>query len=472
MKEGKKIIIFFTIWVLLLLSTWGLNRLIRVKQLNLYSDFQTIQQREYILAGILQNTTDYYVDNGTVKGFHYELVELFANRFNLKTQYIVYNTYWDGFFALATGKVDVLAMDLNSNFRNNMVFLFTSPHSYSSHVLVQHKDNMLIDKNFNIFPNKHTKDKLENTTVHLSVDGLSDFYEDALYLFHQFDVHHTRLSLKEMPNIEDMLDLLNEKQIDMTIANEKVMKSNAGFYRKLDYSVQLTDELSLHWAVNKDNISLQTPLNHWLDSLKKERYYAILLNKYYSSTSKNRQSHSMLTNKTISLYDDLIKECAKIYHIDWRLMAAIIYQESKFNPHVTGKGGSFGLTQLMPETAAHLGMKPPYSVEKQILYGCKYLYNLKKKYDRKGVNPFDLYKFVLAAYNAGSCHIDDAQLLAKEKGYNPNQWKDVEKMLLKLADKKYTQNTQLKCGNYNGKSAKNYVANVWNTYQHYQNMSD
>jgi membrane-bound lytic murein transglycosylase MltF len=343
MKEWKKIIIFFAIWILLLLGAWGLHQFIRVKQPNVCSDFQTIQQRGIIRAGILQNTPDYYVDNGTVKGFHYELVKLFANRYSLKAQYIVYETYWDGYYALVTGKVDVLAMDLNSNFQNKII---------------------------------------------------------------------------------------------------------------------------------QDNLSLQTQFNHWLDSLKQERHYNILRAKYYSPASKNRRTRKLHTHKTISVYDDRIKKCAKIYHIDWRLISALIYQESNFNPNVTGKGGSFGLMQLMPNTATHLGMKPPYSVEQQIVYGCKYLYILKKRYAEKGVDPADLYKFVLAAYNAGACHIDDAILLAKEKNYKPNQWKDVEKMLLKLSDKEYTQNVRLKCGNYNGKYAKNYVSNIWNTYQHYQNMSE
>ena len=83
-----------------------------------------------------------------------------------------------------------------------------------------------------------------------------------------------------------------------------------------------------------------------------------------------------------------------------------------------------------------------------------------------------MYKFVSAAYNAGPCHIDDAILLAKKKGYNPRRWTDVEKMLLKLSDRKYTRNANIKCGNYKGKHTKNYVNKVWITYRHYQNMSD
>ncbi|MDR1182077.1 MAG: transglycosylase SLT domain-containing protein, partial [Bacteroidales bacterium] len=447
MNDKKRIIILLGIWLLLLVTAFLASRFHRTERLEVCSDFQTIQKRGYIRAGILQNTTDYYVENGTIKGFHYELVELFAKRFDLHTQYIVFDSYWDSFYALMTGKVDLLAMDLNDNLRLETFFLLTQPHSYSSHVLVQHKNRMLVDKDFNILPGN---DEEPDKPFLLAVDALSGFYQDALYLSRRLNTSHMQLSFMEMPDMDDMLYLVNTKEIDMTIASHKVARSSTVFYRHLDYSVTLTDKQPLHWAVNKANVSLQLPLNEWLDSLSKTRYYAILFEKYYSPTSKNKQYQAMLANNAISLYDDLIKKYAKIHHIDWRLVAAVIYQESRFNSRATGKGGSYGLMQIMPGTAVRLGMKNPHAVESQIYYGCKYLGNLKKIYSTEGVHSIDLYKFVLAAYNAGSCHIDDARLLAKKKRYNPNKWQDVEQMLLKLSDKKYTRNVKLNCGNYNG----------------------
>jgi membrane-bound lytic murein transglycosylase F len=254
------------------------------------------------------------------------------------------------------------------------------------------------------------------------------------------------------------------------------MESNAILYKDMDYSVILTDTIALHWAVNKQNTSLQEIFNHWLDSIKTTQHYAILLEKYYSPSSKNRrtigQYQQKYSNNPISFYDDLIKKYAARYNLDWRLVSAVIYRESRFNSQAIGKGGSFGLMQIMPKTAKHLGMSNPNSPENQILYGCKYLKRLKMKYLEKGADTTDIYKFVLAAYNAGSCHIDDAILLAKSKGYNPNSWQDVEKMLIRLSDKKYTKNIPLRCGNYNGKHTKNYVNKVWTSYLHYQNMVD
>ncbi len=469
----KKVIIPAAVLIVVLVIVFIWSRSNHLQYRNAYTDWDAIQKRGSIRVGIKQNTTDYYVENGVVKGFHYDLMELFAKHFNLKAHYTVYNAYWDSFWALMTGKVDVLAMDLNDNPQLGVFFLLTTPHSYSSHVLVQHKNNMLIDENFHVLYNSNTS---SGKPLLLVVPGFSDFYKDALFLSRELDTLNIRLILKETFNINYILDLVNEKEIDMAIADQKVMESSSVLYGDVDYSVVLTDTLPLHWAVNKQNVSLQRVLNGWLDSLKNTRHYFILLEKYYSPASKNRTKagiyHQKINNNSISFYDDLIKKHAETYNLDWRLVAAVIYQESRFNSSATGKGGSYGLMQIMPRTAARMGMDNPYSAENQILYGCKYLKNLKERYAEKGIDSTDLSKFVLAAYNAGACHIDDARLLAEKKGYNPNSWKDVEKMLTKLSDRRFTKNIQLKCGNYNGKYAKNYVSKVWDVYRHYQNMLD
>jgi membrane-bound lytic murein transglycosylase F len=360
MNYKQKLALLLAIWLIVLSIAFILSKSKPAVSLNAFSDWETIQKCGYIRAGILQNTTDYYIENGTVKGFHYDLMELFGKDFNLKVNYAVYADYWDYFWALMTDEIDVLAMDINTYLPFTVFFL--------------HND-------------------------------------------------------------------------------------------------------SLYWAVNKQNSSLHLTLNNWLDSLTNTRLYPILLEKYYSPTSKNRkamrQNQQKIENNAISFdYDDLIKKYAPKYGLDWRFVAAIIYQESGFNHRAIGKGNALGLMQIMPRTAAHIGMKNPYLPENQILYGCKYLKKLKEKYEENGVDSADLYKFVLAAYNAGTCRIDDARLLAEKKGYNPNTWQDMEKMLVKLSDRKFTKNIPLYCGNYNGKFTKKYVSKVWETYLHYQNMAE
>lgn len=360
MDNKKKVLILLAIWIILLSVAFILSKPRSAAHLNAFTNWETIQKKGYIRAGILQNTTDYYIENGTIKGFHYDLMELFAKQYNLDVYYAVYDTYLDYLLALMTDAIDLLAMDISNNL------------PYTALVL----------------------------------------YND-----------------------------------------------------------------SLHWAVNKQNFSLHLALNNWLDSLRNTCIYPVLVEKYYSPTSKNRmalkRNHQKISANVISFfYDDLIKKYAQKYDLDWRLVAAIIYNESGFKHTATGWGGAYGLMQIMPKTARDLKMKNPYSPENQILYGCKQLKKLKERYIGKGVDSTDLYKFVLAAYNAGTCRIDDALLVAEKKGVNYNQWQNVEKILPKLSDKKFTKDIPLACGNYNGKFTQEYVSKVWATYRHYQNLSE
>jgi len=430
------------------------------QQVITHRDFPTIQNSGYIRVGILQNNTDYYMENSEIQGFHYELVESFAKHAKLKTHYIIYDTYWDYFFALLNYEVDFLAMDINSNYQRDMFFSYTHPHSYSTHVLVRRKN-----------------DTTEKQTILLAIPSFSSFYEDALRLCLNMGLSAVDLQVKESLNTDYFLDLLTDKEIDLTIEDKKIMNANSLLYQKLDYSTELTDSLPLHWVVNKGNHTLQTALNHWLDSLKDTRLYPVLLNKYYSPKSQNRQKLAKqsykISNGAISIYDSLIKKQSQRYGLDWRLVAAIIHQESRFRPDIIGKGGSFGLMQLMPQTVSSLNISDPYSIEGQIVSGCKLLNRLIKRYAEKGVSDTtDLYKFALAAYNAGHGRIDNVILLAEATGHNPHCWNSIEKMLPKMSDKTYIKNAGLNITSYNGKYTKDYVSRVWIVYCHYQNMVD
>ena len=280
-----------------------------------YRDFKKIQQSGYIRIGILQNTTDYYLENSEIKGFHYDLAESFAKHIGLETRYIVYETYWDNFFALLNNEVDFLAMDINSNYQRDVFFSYTHPHSYATHVLVQRKNDVFFDKELNRIDSAERK-------LLLAIPAFSSFYNDALSLCYHVGVSTVDLQVKESLNTDYFLDLLNKGEIDITIEDKKIMDANSPFYKNLNYSTILTDTLPLYWAINKGNYSLQKELNHWLDSLKNTKIYPILLKKYYSSNSQNRQKISRqqrkMSNGSISVYDAQIKKQAQHYELDWR----------------------------------------------------------------------------------------------------------------------------------------------------------
>ena len=335
-----------------------------------YSDLETLRKSGHIRVGILQNTIDYYVDNGYIKGFQFEMVELMAKQLGLIPHYTVYGTYWDNFCALLRDEVDVLAMSLNPVGTMEQFFLYTSPYSFS-------------------------------------------------------------------------------EQSDSPA--ESSLQS---------------------WALHKKNITLCEAIDDWMSNFVQTVNYNQLVKQYFCEQSQNMQRIKRQEQKgrfsAISRYDNSIKKYAKERKLDWRFVAAIIFQESKFNPTAVGKGGAYGLMQIMPITAQHYGLELYAPPETQIADGCMLIQQLVEKYKEYYTQENDLLKIVLMAYNTGTRNVDATRNLAEENKLNPNTWNNMEHVLRNASDKSFNQSkTKVK-----GKATLKYVYEVWTHYAHYKNMTE
>ena len=135
-------------------------------------------------------------------------------------------------------------------------------------------------------------------------------------------------------------------------------------------------------------------------------------------------AHSALSNR-ISPFDNLFKRYAKLIDWDWRLLAAIAYQESRFDTILISHAGAVGLMGLMPRTAEAYGLDPELRIEPggSISASVRYIREL-KKYFPDITDENEKIKFILASYNAGQGHIQDAQAIAGKIGKNPLVWDD------------------------------------------------
>ena len=175
----------------------------------------------------------------------------------------------------------------------------------------------------------------------------------------------------------------------------------------------------------------------------------------------------------ISPFDNLFKQYADSIGWDWRMLAAVSYVESHFNPDANSKNGARGLMQLMPRTAAHFGC--PDSMlndpERNLRAGALLLADLEKKLRRKNIER-DLELFTLAGYNSGLGHIYDAIVLADSLGYDPTAWYgNVEVCLKKKADPEYYNLPYVRLGRYNGNGAVRYVQEVLDYFEVFKNAN-
>ncbi len=427
-----------------------------------------IQKDSNLRVGILYNYTDYYVSNGEIYGFHYEMTKKMAEYFNLHITYVVFSSYKDYYVALLNNQVDLLAMDIVRDIEFESIFDYSLPHSFTALSLIQNKKTMPFNSEDSSF-------SLQNFKIPFIIP-IHTHIKHALPFIKRYykNITLTRTDL----TTEEVVHNINDDSTMISLTFNKNMHANSIFYKNIDYSYILSDSLDLHWIVRKKNDSLLKYINEWMEQFTKSKEYALLIKKYYNPYSFTRTLLKQKVQFTpfghISPYDAMIEKYATQNELDWLLVAALIYQESKFYAHTSGGGGAYGLMQFMPMTANYWGITIGDSPEKQIKAGCKYLKFLQKKYYESGVKDTNqLMKFMLAAYNAGNCRIEDARIIAKKQGLEDNIWDDnVELALLMLSKKKNIRGAKLKCGIYSsGKHTINYVNTILNRYHHYKNLN-
>jgi len=156
-------------------------------------------------------------------------------------------------------------------------------------------------------------------------------------------------------------------------------------------------------------------------------------------------------------FEKHFQAAAKQQRVDWRLMAAIGYQESMWQSSVTSKTGVRGLMMLTQNTAQAMGVANRLDARQSIYGGSKYFALIKDGLDDSIQEP-DRTWFALAAYNIGTAHLDDARKLAVDEGLDPNKWLDVKKMLPRLSQKKWYSKTRY--GYARGGEPVHFVANI------------
>ncbi len=179
-------------------------------------------------------------------------------------------------------------------------------------------------------------------------------------------------------------------------------------------------------------------------------------------------SFSFSTENKISKYDNIIKEQSELIDWDWKLISALIYHESKFNPNAVSHKGAFGLMQLMPNTAKRYNVNKNSSVEEQIKAGLKLIAHLDNNLKKHVSDDNERKKFVIAAYNIGIAHIYDAVALTKKYNKNHQSWKEVKFFLVSKSQPEYYNDDVVKYGKINGTPTKNFVNNVFNKYEQYK----
>jgi membrane-bound lytic murein transglycosylase F len=436
-------------------------------------DLDKVLKRGSLIAIIDNSSTSYFLYKGRPMGYEYELLTRLCQFLNVRLELIITSDIDEAIQLLNNGQGDIIAFNMAVTNSRKEIMAFTEHHSVERQVLVQR------------YPENWSSLKPHQIEKQLIRSPL-DLAGKEIYV-RKGSAHGSRLhSLAEeiggeIMIIEDFADVETETlikkvangDIDFTIADENLARVMSSFYSNIDINTPISFPQKIAWAIRKNAPDLLLAVNDWLGKIKKGPDYNFIYNKYFKeykyTVQKLQSSYSSTGGNKISDYDDLIKQAAGELEWDWRLLAAQVYQESRFDVNSESWAGAIGIMQLLPETAELYGAKNPYDPHESIKAGVNYLKWLDRFWKDKVKDKEERIKFVLASYNVGQGHVLDAYRLAKKYNKEPEIWKDnVEYFIFHKSQPEFYKDEVVKQGYCRGEEPVNYVKEILERFELYK----
>jgi len=261
---------------------------------------------------------------------------------------------------------------------------------------------------------------------------------------------------------EDLLIRVAERELDYTIADSVDLKLNRRYHPELRAAFDLAEPEAIAWAFpDKGDSSLLAAANEFLNRLDQRGTLAQVRDRHFGHSERfdyvgTRIFMRHIDNRLPS-YRNLFETAASQQELDWRLLAAIGYQESHWNPQAVSPTGVRGIMMLTQRTAGDLGVSNRIDPTESIFGGARYFRQVHERMPDHIEEP-DRTWMALAAYNVGFYHVMDARIITEDKGGNPDRWLDVREHLPLLSQRQYY--TQTRFGYARGREPVIYVDNI------------
>jgi membrane-bound lytic murein transglycosylase F len=246
---------------------------------------------------------------------------------------------------------------------------------------------------------------------------------------------------------EELLERAATGLSDCTVADASTFDVMKNFMPSLNLAMVLTENRDMAWAMPMNvDIRLRQALADFFKKIRSDGRLTRLREQYFGQTHQMAEAdvQGILTKRTLLLpkLKNAFVQAQEESGLDWRLLAALAYQESQWNPLATSPTGVRGIMMLTSETADRLGVPDRLDIKSSILAGARYLNMLKDELPDRIRDP-DRTWMALAAYNLGMGHLEDARRLAQKLGKNPNSWAVLKDVLPLLAKESYAADLRL-----------------------------
>ncbi len=271
--------------------------------------------------------------------------------------------------------------------------------------------------------------------------------------------NHCEVKIIAAGRNDNYIDSLRQGRVDLVVT------------RKTD-SIGSSDSISILsdlngssvWALNDAGSDRTRQINNWIGHMKASSRFSELESTYSGMYNPHVKAEKGITTSRVSPYDHLLKKYAKSLGWDWRMVAAVVYQESKFSIGSSSPRGAQGLMQVMPQTGLLYGVDNLLDPEQNIYAGTSHLKRLQKMFSKYGLSQDELIRFTLAAYNAGEGRVIDCRNLAQAKGYDNTKWDEIVKVIPLMREDSILEEESVRLGKFQGYETIDYIESVMSHY--------
>ncbi|WP_051680587.1 membrane-bound lytic murein transglycosylase MltF [Vibrio rhizosphaerae] len=427
------------------------------------SELDQIRERGVLRVGTLNNQLSYFIGPEGPSGMDYELAREFAKSLGVKLEMKPVYRVASLFPALEKGEVDIIAAGQIQNTQRIQKFRPGPAYYYVSQQVVYrqgqwHPRNMsqLIQKQQELL-NTPEQDKVLNV-----VDD-SHFEQTLTRLKKKYP--QFQFQIESDSDVHDLLKEVSQGELMFTIADSVEISLAQRIYPDLATAFEITDDQPISWFIRRsDDESLYALMIEFFGNQKQAGTIASLEEKYIGHVGT---FDYVDTRAFIRALDSRLPQWTPLFQkysgeFDWRLIAALSYQESHWNPRAKSPTGVRGMMMLTLTTAKSVGITNRLSPEQSIRGGVRYLRRMVSRVP-DSIPDHEKIWFALASYNMGYGHMMDARHLTKQQGGDPNAWGDVKDRLPLLRKRRYFSQTRY--GYARGDEALAYVENIRRYYQ-------
>jgi membrane-bound lytic murein transglycosylase F len=396
-----------------------------------------VKQDKVITFVTINSPNTYFVDgNNEFAGLEYDLAKLFVQELDDGTQlkFIVENHIDQVLPNLINGKADIAAADITVTETRKKRINFSNPYQ-------DVQQQVIYNKAYTKNPSKNLKELIGKN---ISVPAGTSFAE-RLKKLHALE---PSLFWEERRDVdsEKLIEEVVNGELDYTIADSHLVAILQNYHPNLGVAFSIGEPEKIAWGISKSaDPKLLEKANAFFAKIKNNGTLRNLIDRYHGNAKRlnplDIKNFLIRSNTLLPKYIPLFKQAQVITGLDWRLIAAISYQESHWDTFNTSPTNVRGLMMLTESTADRMGVTDRLDPKQSIPAGAKYLNQLIDTVPERVPMP-DRFYMALASYNIGYAHVEDARVLAQRLKLNPNSWADLKKTLLMLTKPDYYVNAK------------------------------